>query len=869
MDLGIPGLGPAVRIGMGGSAIVYRARQDRLDREVAVKILTDRDPSFLRRFEREARVLGRLSRLPGIVTVHASGLTSSGDPYLLLEFCASSLQDRLYRDGPIEAAEACRLLARVAATVAEAAATGVVHRDLKPANILLDDAGEPLVADFGIASVLGSTMGHSTSIGFTPGYAAPETLRGDAGGPEVDVYALGATLFHLVAGRAPFVDRVDGANLLALAATIDTEPVEDLRPSGIPDAVCSIIERAMAKDPSTRPSMAELADALARASSDAVSSAPSSAPSDAVSSAPSDAVDAQADGSDTTLDSRPEPTPTPVAAPAAANKPAPPPTHLGFGDQAPIPPLTPAPRKAAGDRVPGTMLLASGIVVALFIFGAALTRQSSSQDNRPVTTTATTIVMPTTGMPPERSPTTGIPGLVDTPPVSTTTTESFATTDDLLASWTAQRTAAIADLTSRIRSDDQADGVVEGVGGFSIDRSTCGPDWSDRAGIADGTITIGVAYDDGPLAGWATKHAGLAAYVEWINANGGIGPDGLAVEARFIDTGIGDEEMDRIIAGDELFALTTISSDGLALNDRLNEACVPHALVMNNHPAWGDPDGHPWTTALEMSHLTEAHLWVELIEGWFTEPVSVTAVVMDNDFGDRYESGFRDAMVASPTIAELTVIRHDETAADVTDELVEAAATDPDVLIAMTAGNPCLQTLTAAAEAGITAETTPLRILPSHCRQPSAYLTPAGDAADSWVSLDGGLRDLSDASDGVAYGTFVMTGLADAGLDPTLELHQQGFGLHGWTWHQSLEIAAALPGGLTRTNLVLAQRGLASLDHPMVVPGVEFGTWGSADPYPIEGAGVDVFWDGVWQPLSVVDLDGRTPPCRWSDDGGC
>ncbi len=869
MDLGIPGLGPAVRIGMGGSAIVYRARQDRLDRDVAVKILTDRDPSFLRRFEREARVLGRLSRLPGIVTVHASGLTTSGDPYLLLEFCPSSLQDRIYRDGPVDAGQACRLLAQVAATLAEAAATGVVHRDLKPANILLDDAGEPLVADFGIASVLGSTMGHSTSIGFTPGYAAPETLRGDAGGPEVDVYAIGATLFHLVAGRAPFVDRVDGANLLALAATIDAEPVEDLRPSGVPDAVCSIIERAMAKDPTTRPTMTELAAALNGAGSRG-SEPPGLGDNVAPTADPTPAT-APAPAAVTLAAMTPPAVAGPMAAPAEAGRPAPPPTHLGFDDRKPGEPLMPGTSKARGDRVASTMLLASGIVVALFIVGAALAGRSSSPNPGAAGITTTTIVVPTTGMPPELAPTTGIPGngFVGGTPRSTTTTGGFATTDDLIASWAEQRTAAIADLTNRVRSDGRADGRVEGVGGFAIDRRACGPDWSDRAGIADGTITIGVAYDDGPLAGWATKHAGLDAYVEWINANGGIGPDGLAVEARFIDTGIGDDEIDRIIAGDDLFAITTISSDGLALNDRLNEACVPHALVMNGHPAWGDPDGHPWTTGLEMSHLTEANLWVELIERWFAQPVSVTAVVMDNDFGDRYESGFREAMVASPTIGELTIVRHDETADDVTDELVEAAATDPDVLIAMTAGNPCLLTLTAAAEAGIMAETTPLRILPSHCRQPNAYLIPAGDAADNWVSLDGGLRDLSDATDGVAYGTFVMTGLADAGLDPSVELHQQGFGLYGWTWHQSLEIAAALPGGLTRTNLVLAQRGLASLDHPMVIEGVEFGTWGSADPYPIEGAGVDVFWDGAWQPLDVVDINGRTPPCHWSGDGGC
>ncbi len=262
VDLGIGGLGYATEIGAGASAIVYRARQLDLDREVAVKVLSVTDEAFVRRFRREAKTLGKLSQNPGIVTVYDTGVTAAGQPYLILELCTSSVLDHLNTVGVFEPLVACQAGAQVADAVADAHENGVVHRDLKPGNVLVSQTGRYMVTDFGISTVTGATMGQTNSVGFTAGYVAPETLTGEPVGAPSDVYALGATLFHMVAGHAPFAATDQNSNLLALAQRVVNDPVPDLRPTGVPDNVCEAIEASMAKRPEDRPTALELRDRL-------------------------------------------------------------------------------------------------------------------------------------------------------------------------------------------------------------------------------------------------------------------------------------------------------------------------------------------------------------------------------------------------------------------------------------------------------------------------------------------------------------------------------------------------------------------------------------------------------------------------------
>ena len=130
---------------------------------------------------------------------------------------------------------------------------GILHRDVKPANILLTDYGEPALSDFGIAHITG---GFKTATGIftgSPAFTAPEILSGDPPSRSSDVYGLGATLFAALTGHAAF-ERRSGEQMVAQFLRIASESAPDLRESGIPDDVCAVVEKAMARDPHDRPS---------------------------------------------------------------------------------------------------------------------------------------------------------------------------------------------------------------------------------------------------------------------------------------------------------------------------------------------------------------------------------------------------------------------------------------------------------------------------------------------------------------------------------------------------------------------------------------------------------------------------------------
>jgi serine/threonine protein kinase len=153
VDLGIVGVGSGTLIGQGGSAKVYRAHQEHLDRDVAVKIIAAYgDAAIQRRFERERRAMGRLSSVSGILTVYDAGINAAGDLYLVMPLeRGGSFKDRIEAHGPLRWDEACYVMEQVAEAIHEAHRQGIVHRDIKPGNILISGSGRPLVADFGIA----------------------------------------------------------------------------------------------------------------------------------------------------------------------------------------------------------------------------------------------------------------------------------------------------------------------------------------------------------------------------------------------------------------------------------------------------------------------------------------------------------------------------------------------------------------------------------------------------------------------------------------------------------------------------------------------------------------------------------------------
>ncbi|MEU7245824.1 protein kinase domain-containing protein [Streptomyces sparsogenes] len=248
-------------LGRGGMAAVYRAHDTALDRVVAVKVMhgeLGRDPSFRRRFKREAQLAARLAHAH-VVAVHDIGEEpdpgGAGEPmpYLVMEFVeGESLRDRLRR-GPVGVDEALRIVADVLAGLEASHARGIVHRDIKPANVMLTPDGGVKVMDFGIARAVQSAesalTGTGTVLGSAP-YMAPEQATGGEIDGRTDLYAVGVLLFQLLSARLPFED--DSVPALLYKHVHVAPPALAEVGVDVPPAVQELVTRALAKDPAAR-----------------------------------------------------------------------------------------------------------------------------------------------------------------------------------------------------------------------------------------------------------------------------------------------------------------------------------------------------------------------------------------------------------------------------------------------------------------------------------------------------------------------------------------------------------------------------------------------------------------------------------------
>ena len=268
MTIEVEGYDEIVEVARGGFGVVYTARHVQFDRTVALKVLSQLhgDDDATRRWQRECRAMGALSWHPNIVVVYDLGTTEGGDPFLAMEYLdRGSLADRIVHLGPLPWEEAVNMVVQVAGALQAAHDAGVLHRDLKPENVLIGLYGEAKLSDFGLATG-DSTVATAAGIAsFTLAHASPEALRGERVGVPGDVYSLGSTLYHLLAGHPPFVRATD-ENILAAVTRVINDPVPDLRGLGVPDQVADVVEAAMAKDPALRPaSPAALGRALQEA----------------------------------------------------------------------------------------------------------------------------------------------------------------------------------------------------------------------------------------------------------------------------------------------------------------------------------------------------------------------------------------------------------------------------------------------------------------------------------------------------------------------------------------------------------------------------------------------------------------------------
>jgi serine/threonine protein kinase len=252
-------------LGRGGFADVFLFQQDMPRRFVAVKVLHHDvvDAEVLRMFNAEADVMARLSAHPSILTVYAASISADGRPYLVMELAPGSMGNR-FRTEQIPLAEVLTAGVKIASALETAVRANVLHRDIKPSNILITTFGTPVLADFGIAASLAGAR-RDDVVAMSVPWSAPEIVDESSSGTVAsEVWALGATLYSLLAGRTPFEVAGSGQNSREqLLPRIQRAKYTSIGRLDVPERLELVLARTMERDPARRhASMLELANDL-------------------------------------------------------------------------------------------------------------------------------------------------------------------------------------------------------------------------------------------------------------------------------------------------------------------------------------------------------------------------------------------------------------------------------------------------------------------------------------------------------------------------------------------------------------------------------------------------------------------------------
>ena len=241
------------RVGEGGMGVVYRARDTKLDRDVALKLLVNAtrvNSDHADRLRREARALAALNH-PNILTIHDIG-DADGLPFLVLEWVGGGALSDTTLQRPLSTREFLRIVLPVAEALGAAHSHGIVHRDVKPANVLVCDDGRIKLADFGLAKFrdLNRDLTRTVGVVGTVAYMSPEQASGEEVGATSDIFSLGVLAYELLTGTLPFKGDSPGAVIAAISAGRHT-PLTEMR-GQVPGGLAAVVERCLAREPDAR-----------------------------------------------------------------------------------------------------------------------------------------------------------------------------------------------------------------------------------------------------------------------------------------------------------------------------------------------------------------------------------------------------------------------------------------------------------------------------------------------------------------------------------------------------------------------------------------------------------------------------------------
>jgi branched-chain amino acid transport system substrate-binding protein len=455
---------------------------------------------------------------------------------------------------------------------------------------------------------------------------------------------------------------------------------------------------------------------------------------------------------------------------------------------------------------------------------------------------------------------------------------------DWEALWAKQRAAVVA----RIKDNGwgtSADGkTLTGPDGFTIDLGKCPAGWSATEGLSDTKVKIGHTMGLSGIYANPTTRAGIATMLDWSSTQGAF-KDSTG-KTRTVDYITKDDAtdpartpplVDELIDSDKIFAdITSASANTFKVYDKLNQRCIPHSVILSGHPAWGDPLNHPWTTGYQVAYNTESDMWGKFVDDHLSEfgggKVTIATLALNNDYGKVATDSLKAYLDASPNADRYDLVgeKIELAAPVVTDPMTTLASKDPDFLFVMVGGGQCAAVMNEAAQNGMK-ESVKYKFLPNICLPvgPAAKAVVGGDGAQSdgwWVVNGSGVDTKDKAMQSDAFVAFAREQLKAHGSDPDGQGdYNTGLG-GGWLISQALQIAGQLPGGLSRSNFLLAERAM-DMTSPMLLPGMKLNMSGNKDPYLFEGA-IFQKWSSanqVWQNQGdPIDLSGKSKPCAWN-----